>query len=132
MIVVVRLNGLRLESVNRPQVGMSKGATFAQAAKIKRVRVRVELEVRAALSHIRQLPAAIHVIRISAGRCDDDNLIGSSKALLDGIASALGVNDRTFVILGCRPGIRVTFDQRSEGRGQFAAELRFTFTDGAP
>ena len=54
---------------------------------------------------------SITLSRRSSRRLDDDNLIAASKAPLDGIALAFGVDDRTFVIVGDRPGIRVYFEQ---------------------
>lgn len=39
------------------------------------------------------LPCVVTLTRISPGIADDDNLQGAAKAIRDGIADALGVND---------------------------------------
>ena len=124
---VIRIDGMRLGSLNRSGYGMSPGAAHARAKEVKAIRACARERVQLARFGISELPAAIHVVRVSAGTLDDDNLIGACKPLLDGVAEALGVNDRSFVIVGERPGIKVTHEQRSEGRGRFAVvvELRY-------
>ncbi len=44
-------------------------------------------------------------------------------AVEDGVARAIGVNDRDFVIVGNRPGVRVTFDQEKRGAGVWGVEI---------
>jgi hypothetical protein len=68
-------------------------------------------------------PTSIVLTRISAGRLDDDGLVSSLKQVADGLAHAIGVNDRDFVWLGDRPGVRILPSQRSEGRGRFGVEI---------
>jgi crossover junction endodeoxyribonuclease RusA len=58
-----------------------------------------------------RLPVAIHAFPPSKRNRDDDNLIASCKAILDGIAAALGVDDSRFEVLGITWG-----DVRANGQ----------------
>jgi hypothetical protein len=117
---------MRLASLNKSGFGMTRGAAMGLSAKIKAVRetVRAQMLPYAARGKL----VTIRATRIG-GKLDDDNLVGAFKPVLDGIARAFGVNDKTFVILGDRPGVRVYPEQRFEGRGVFAVELEIEVTD---
>ncbi len=129
MTIRLRFEGMKLESLNRRNFGASKGAAMARASKIKAVRRCVELRIREACGPLTVPLRTIRIVRISAGVLDDDNFCGSLKPALDGVATALGLNDRTFVIVGERPGVRVLPSQRSEGKGVFAVELELDFDE---
>lgn len=51
-------------------------------------------------------PYRVKIVRIGPRRMDDDNVVGSAKAVRDGIAQLLGVDD------GDRKAIRFTYGQR--------------------
>jgi hypothetical protein len=60
---------------------------------------------------------------VAPGTLDDTNLIAAFKPVEDGIARAVGLNDRDFVIVGDRPGVRVTFAQEKRGAGVYGVEI---------
>ena len=96
-------------------------------AQIKRIRSLVTLCVKGRLGK-RGVPAAVHLTRVAPSKLDDDNLTGAFKPVCDGLADALEVNDRIFVIHGDRPGPRLTFEQRSEGRANYAIVLELRYS----
>lgn len=67
--------------------------------------------------------AEITIARIGPARLDDDNLAASGKHVRDGIADALGIDDGS-------PRLRWTYEQRSEGRGVYAALVTIVVRDG--
>jgi len=40
-----------------------------------------------------ELPATVTLVRLAPGKLDDDNLAGAFKAIRDGVADAIGVDD---------------------------------------
>lgn len=74
-------------------------------------------EVRSRRELLPGLPVQVEITRIAARRLDDDNLSGSAKAIRDGIADALGVNDAD-------PGVAWRYGQRGGGPGQCGVEIR--------
>jgi len=125
--VMVTIDGLRLESLNRPMFGASRGAVFARARRVRELRQSVRSHV---LPHVGTGELrAIEITRISPRRLDDDNLVGACKPVLDGIADAWEVNDRTFVIVGDREGVRVTARQDSYGPKRFGLIVRLLLED---
>jgi len=112
--VMVTIDGLRLESLNRPMFGASRGAVFARARRVRELRQSVRSHV---LPHVGTGELrAIEITRISPRR-------------LDGIADAWEVNDRTFVIVGDREGVRVTARQDSYGPKRFGLIVRLLLED---
>ena len=65
------------------------------------------------------LPVVVHMTRISAGTLDDDNLRGALKAVRDGIADRLGLQDDS------DPRVRFEYDQRVGRRGYDALRVRY-------
>jgi len=66
---------------------------------------------------LRAAPAwDVSLVRIGRGQLDDDNLAGAFKAIRDGIAKALGVDD------GDRTRVRFFYGQRTGGEP--AAEIK--------
>lgn len=53
-------------------------------------------ETRKAVADLRLIPIVVRFYPPDARHRDDDNMVGSFKAMRDGIADALGVNDRRF------------------------------------
>jgi hypothetical protein len=125
--VLVRIDGLRLASPNQRR-GLTRLAAIGHSRRVAVVKqVAWANVIRATRGNRLGWPDAIHVTRIGERRLDADNLIGASKTLLDGIAKAIQIDDRAFVIAEERDGIRVTFGQRSEGRGVYAVEVELRF-----
>lgn len=130
MNVTVRAEPLKLSSLNLHTFGASKGAGFARARRTREVRdtVRVLVEPHVGEGRLESFT----ITRVGAGTLDDDNLVGACKPVLDGIADAFGLNDRSFVLLGDRPGIHWRPAQRSEGRGRFAVILDLVLAQDVP
>lgn len=61
----------------------------------------------------------VHLTRVSPGTLDSDNLAASGKHVRDGIADALGIDDRD-------PRVTWLYDQRRGPRGHYAVEVRIT------
>ena len=117
----VTIRGLNLETPNSRR-GRSKGAAMAHDHYVKTTRSCVQLHV-AACWRRRDRLTSIHCVRISPGTLDDDGLVSAWKAPLDGIAKAIGIDDRTFVIVGNREGVPVTFAQEKRGPGVYGVEI---------
>ena len=130
-VVAIRFDGLKLQLAN-DAFGASRGAFYAKAAKIAKIRdaVRVGIEARLPANH--GDPSSVHVVRVAPGTLDDDNLVAAFKRVLDGTALALGIDDKRFeIVIHDKPGgIPVTFAQRKEGKGRYAVEVVLTW--GAP
>jgi hypothetical protein len=62
------------------------------------------------------LPVEVTITRIAPRALDGDNLQGSLKAIRDGIADALGLDDR-------HAAIRWSYEQRRGAARQYAVEL---------
>jgi hypothetical protein len=89
---------------------------------VKVTRTCVQLHV-AACWRRRDRLVSIHFVRVAPGTLDDDNLVACFKVIGDSIARAVGLNDRTFVIVGNREGVPVTLEQRKEGPGVYGIEI---------
>jgi hypothetical protein len=63
------------------------------------------------------LPCVVTMTRLSAGTLDDDNLRGSLKAVVDGIADRLGVDDAS-------PLVEWRYAQRKVKRGHYGVEVQ--------
>lgn len=104
---------LRLDSVANGR-GASRGATFAKAA---RVRTQRREGFRAGELFARMFPAAsfrvVRLTRISPRLLDSDNLEGALKAVRDGVADGMGINDRD-------PRVRYVVDQEQGLPGEFS------------
>lgn len=71
-------------------------------------------------------PSRATITRISSGTMDDDGLVGALKHVRDGIALAIGFNDREFSIAGERAGaIPLFYRQATPGkRGVFGVRIQ--------
>ena len=122
----IRIDGMRLLSPNQTRGHTRQAAIIAShQIKAERQRTKVEVQLFVARKELRSLgaPAEIGLTRIGPRRLDDSNLANAFKAVEDGIAAALGLNDKGFVWFGARPGVRVMPEQRSEGPGVYAVEI---------
>ena len=121
--------GIRLQSLNKRRAGTTRGAMFAEASRVKMIREAVRLAVVAALNDDMKASrlTAVHVTRVGA-RLDEDNLVGACKPVADGIAKALGVNDREFSLYGRDPA-RIAYhpEQEFQGRGVYSIEIALHF-----
>jgi crossover junction endodeoxyribonuclease RusA len=80
-------------------------------------------EARHRLKDADRLTVKLQFVRPNRGPRDIDNMIASSKGLIDGIADATGINDSKFKLEfdmdepPCRPGgVRVTVSESIEAR----------------
>lgn len=125
----------RIESLNYTgQLGISRGVTlaalrrqrFAMRGKVKRQRNGMHLLLKTKLTG--QLRSrllrdgdrlVITLTRIGPGTLDsEDNLAAGFKAVRDGVADALGLNDR-------HPRLRWFYGQVRGGRGVYGARVLF-------
>jgi hypothetical protein len=66
-----------------------------------------------------QVPAIVLMTRLSSGELDDDNLRPALKSIRDGIADALGIDDRD-------PSVRWEYAQARCKRGDEGVRVRIT------
>ncbi len=86
----------------------------ARSARVKRERTTAAL-----LTPASPLPCVVLLTRLSPGLLDDDNLQGACKAIRDGIADRLGVDDRD-------PRVTWNYAQERCVRGQFGVRVEIT------
>lgn len=108
--LVVTIPGIKLESANVHYFG-SRGAMMAKARKTKRDRGNVAMVLRSKFGTPPAPPLLVTITRIAPGELDDDNLPTSAKAVRDGIADWLGVDDRTK-----RSGVVWRYAEARDGR----------------
>lgn len=63
-----------------------------------------------------RLPLTVTLTRIAPRSLDSDNLAGSQKHVRDGIADALGINDRD-------PGVTWTYAQERGAKGYYGVRI---------
>lgn len=112
---------LRLRSPNGGNPG-NRWAAIAQSREKKEHRQVAHMALAAALARrgLRGtdfVPAVVTITRVSFGRLDSDNLAFSAKALRDGVADALGIDD------GDVARVRFRYLQRKGPRGQHAVQV---------
>lgn len=88
--------GIQLRSLNQGFRGVSMGARYAMAAKVRAQRQQVTLVLRSKLGlRPPEPPLTITVTRVAPGELDaHDNLPGACKHVVDAIAEWLGLDDR--------------------------------------
>lgn len=82
-----------------------------------------ELTVKAALrssGEVLRFPVTVTITRIAPRVLDDDNLAGAAKSVRDGVADALGVDDRD-------PRVRWAVAQRKGKPREYGAEVVLSF-----
>lgn len=66
---------------------------FTRAARVRKERVTARNALSERLARRSGLPCTVTLTRVSPGTLDDDNLEGALKAVRDGVADALRVDD---------------------------------------
>ena len=91
----------------------------ARARRTKRERSAARIVARSRGAAGLALPLVVTIVRIAPRRLDDDNLRGACKAVRDGLADALDVDDADS---------RVTwrYEQRKGRPREYAVEVRIT------
>lgn len=84
---------------------------------VKARRVRLHRHKACALVPFHPLPCVVTLIRIAPRALDDDNLASGFKAIRDGIADRLGVDDRS-------PLVQWRYSQRPGKPKQYSAIVR--------
>lgn len=85
-------------------------------------RVKRERQSAAMIVPTHPLPCIVTMTRLSPGELDDDNLQGACKAIRDGVADRLGIDDRD-------PRVTWRYAQERCKRGQFG--VRVTIEEAA-
>ena len=118
---------LRVRTVANGSRGRSMGALRAQAEIKKEHRGIGDCAGRMFLDHIDRERSfhAVRIIRIAPRGLDDDNLASSLKALRDGVARALGIDDRD-------PCVRYVVDQRRGEPHQNLVRLELYASEAVP
>ena len=83
-----------------------------RSARVKRERTTAAMMVPA-----HSLPCIVTMTRLSPGTLDDDNLQGAAKAVRDGIADRLGIDDRD-------KRVQWRYEQERCKRGDFGVRVR--------
>lgn len=109
--IVLTIPGIRLRSLNASFRISSMGALMGARAKAKAQRSQVALLLRSYHGTPPVPPLTVTITRIAPSELDDDNLAGSAKAVRDGVADWLGVDDRTK-----RSGVAWRYAQARDGR----------------
>lgn len=91
--------------------------------RVKAKRVKAQRRAAFAMCPAHPVPCVVRMVRCSAGELDDDNLRGALKAVRDGIADKLGVDDRD-------PRVRWKYGQAKCKRGEFGVWVEITAGDG--
>ena len=89
------------------------------AAKAKRVRSQRKAAKIITRSAIAEPMITITLTRVGPRKLDTDNLAGALKAVQDGIADAIGIDDGSELI-------RWQYRQRSDGPKQYAVEVKIS------
>ena len=112
MTITIPLPGLRLVSLANQREHWR-----TRAKRAKQQRQAADLLVRVALGGTFILfPVAVVITRIAPRALDDDNLAGACKSVRDGVADALGIDDRD-------PRVKWAVAQRRGGPREYGAEV---------
>lgn len=82
-------------------------------------RVKRERDTARLLAPSHPLPCVVTMTRLSPGTLDDDNLQGACKAVRDGIADKLGIDDRD-------PRVEWRYAQERCKRGEYGVRITIT------
>ncbi len=114
--LTIPLPGLRLVSLANQREHWRVRAKRAKAHRSAGL-----LVVRAALrGKAPVFPLTVIITRIAPRALDDDNLTGSAKSLRDGVADALGIDDRD-------PRVKWAVAQRRGKSREYGAEIELTW-----
>jgi len=100
-----------------------RGHWAKKAGRAKGQRALALLSLRGAHVDVLALPVRVLLTRIAPRVLDDDNLRAALKAIRDGVADALGVDDRD-------PRVMWSYDQRRGAPGRYGVEV-VVYRDGA-
>lgn len=106
------LNGSRGNSVIAHVIRQRERAAHRDLAWLKTTAEMHRMRV----SSADVVPCVVTLVRVSAGKMDDDGLAASFKGVRDGVAKALGVDDGS-------PMIRFAYEQRRCARNEFGVEV---------
>jgi hypothetical protein len=112
---------LRTRNTLNMQTGNSRLGGILRTRERRRIRSVTLQLVTPHLLHLRGIelpPLLVTLTRLSAGTMDDDGLASSLKAVRDGVAQAVGIDD------GDRARLRFRYEQRKVPRGGFGVEVR--------
>lgn len=120
--VAVSLPGLRLVSLANQREHWRP-----RASRARRQRATAKLLMQAALRESRSnplcyFPLSVVITRIAPRALDCDNLAGAAKSVRDGVADALGIDDRD-------PRVKWAVAQRRGGKGEYGAEITLSWDD---
>jgi len=82
---------LKTKTVSEPNV---KEHWAAKHRRAKKQRVLAKFMCETAAGFKRGMPGSVTITRVAPRQLDTDNLAASNKAIRDGIADALGIDDR--------------------------------------
>ena len=137
--ILIHLHGARLKNPLNGSMGVSMAGRFARAKEAREQRGLTLVMVKQAIPeswrgrHLMTVTkkgkptfrlvsdsnhrCVVTITRIAPRALDDDNLAASAKHVRDGIADAMGLDDRD-------PRVRWRYAQRSDGRGVYGVEIR--------
>lgn len=130
--LLIVLEQLKTQRPNESFRGMSQGAMMGIRSKNKATGERTRAAIEQSGVVTRGRPCRVELTRVTTGKMDDDGLVGAMKFVRDGVAKALGFDDREMSIGGMVAGkIPVFYGQRAPGkRGVYAVEILLQW--GAP
>jgi hypothetical protein len=127
--VWLRIDGLRFLNPNDSRGRSSRLGAIVRSRTKAATRDAVRAHVLAAWPRGGVLEE-VGLLRVGPRLLDSDNLVAGAKALLDGIALAVGVNDRRFVVhrghSAVQDPIPVWLTHGSDGAGVYAVEISLT------
>ena len=135
LVYIALSKSSKLESLNVHAGGWASKATMARmhaadGNRRKSHTYRVVAALEQAHTHFGAVcgscPSRTTIVRVSSGRLDDDNLVGACKGIRDGIAEALGFDDRLFTIGGVAgvESFPLFYTQAKPGqRGVYACQI---------
>lgn len=109
VLTIKTVAGLNAREHFRVRAKRVKAERFAAFAKVKLL----------VPAHIDLLPCTVTLTRISAGTLDSDNLQGAFKAIRDGVADALRINDND-------PRVDWKYAQELCRKGEYAVTIEIT------
>jgi len=101
----------------------SREHPMARHRRVKKERATVALFVKVPLTSIAQSNLGkafdVELTRVSPGNPDDDQVVGSLKAVRDEVAKWLGVDDGSRLV-------KFRYEHKKRGKGVYAVEIRVT------
>lgn len=117
--ITLNIQGMKLESLNKMVVTVSKYARLGMAAKAKEQRELTRAALHGHFGKPPKPPLTITITRIGPREFDSDNACGACKHVRDGIADYLGVNDRS-------KELQWLYAQEKAGKGVYGVRIHIT------